>query len=245
MYKRQVYILACTLNSNYLLFAQQGNFSQAPPGINSAGNAPPPPKQQQQNNSGNPLINASETTDIISANSGGEQSIVQSGIAVNDNYVIRGGDIISVTVINEPELSVRGIRVTSEGMILLPLLNEVRVLGLTLQRSRESITSQLKKDYLVNPQVVVALEGTSQNEYIMRGQIGGVGVNQIPTDGKITLLKAIYSRGGPTKVANIKRIRITRSGKMTEYNLIKIQKGESTDPEILPGDIIEVPENFF
>ncbi len=224
---------------------QDGNFSTPPPGFNQPAPLTPQPSSQQKN----PLINTSESTDIITANEAGQESVVPTGVAVSDNYVIKGSDIVSVTVINEPELSVRGNRVTSQGMILMPLLGEVKIMGYTLQQAREHITRLYRADYLVNPQVVVTLESTDQNEFIMRGQVGGVGVNKIPTDGQMTLLKAIYSRGGPTKIANIKRIRITRrvnnQSTTSEYDLRRIQKGEIPDPEILPGDIIEVPENFF
>nr|WP_306469672.1 polysaccharide biosynthesis/export family protein [Oscillatoria laete-virens] len=176
------------------LFSQDGNFNSPPPGFA----APSRPAAQPSQGSGSPgeLINTEQPTEIISSNTqGGNESVVPKGIAVSDNYVIKGSDIISVTVINEPELSVRGNRVTSSGMILLPLLGEVKVLGFTLQQAREHITRLLKADYLVNPQVVVTLEATDQNEFIMRGQVAGVGVNKIPTDGNMTLLKAIYSRG--------------------------------------------------
>lgn len=228
------------------LFAQDGNFSQPPP-MSGFSNPNPQPTQQQPSSSSSQ--SSQSPTELISANTDGQETVVQSGISVRDDYVIRGSDVISVTVINEPELSVRGVRVMSSGSILMPLLGEVKIEGLSLQYARELIVRKLGQDYLVNPQVVVSLEATSQNEFIMRGQVGGVGVNQIPTDGSITLLKAIYSKGGPTKVANIRRIKVTRKTSAglqeSEYDLRKIQEGKVPDPEILPGDIIFVPENFF
>ena len=76
---------------------------------------------------------------------------------VHAEYQVGPGDGLEVTVIDNADLS-RIPTVQTNGAIVLPLLGEVQVAGLTEGEIQRKITSLLEKDYLVNPQVVVKVK---------------------------------------------------------------------------------------
>ena len=61
--------------------------------------------------------------------------------------------------------------VQTNGAILLPLLGEVQVAGLTVAEIRRKVTSLLEKDYLVNPQVVVKVSQYNSQYVTVVGEV--------------------------------------------------------------------------
>jgi hypothetical protein len=72
-------------------------------------------------------------------------------------YRIRVQDVLTITVWKERELS-GSVVVRLEGTITLPLVNDVRVVGLTPQELEELMTEKLKP-FLNQPQVTVTVQG--------------------------------------------------------------------------------------
>jgi polysaccharide export outer membrane protein len=77
-------------------------------------------------------------------------------------YRIRVQDVLTITVWKERELS-GSIVVRPDGKITLPLVNDVRVVGLTSQELVELMTEKLKA-FISLPQVTVTVQGIGVEE---------------------------------------------------------------------------------
>jgi polysaccharide export outer membrane protein len=89
-------------------------------------------------------------------------------------YQVGSGDVLEVEVIGNPDLS-RLPTVQTNGAILLPLLGEVQVAGLTVGEIQRKVTNLLEKDYLVNPQVVVTISQYNSQYVTVVGEVNNPG----------------------------------------------------------------------
>ena len=149
-------------------------------------------------------------------------------------YRLGGGDQVKITVFGHEDLS--GVfQVGSNGTVSLPLIGEVRSLNLTLPELEKAITQKLKPDYLKNPQVNV--EVINYRPFYIIGEVKNPG--SYAYVGGMKVVNAVAMAGGFTYRAEEDEIYITRaegSGKRELANQAS---------QVLPGDVIEVPERFF
>jgi polysaccharide export outer membrane protein len=131
-----------------------------------------------------------------------------------------------------------------DGMISIPLVDEIQSAGLTPLQLKEKLTERLKQ-FIENPNVtVVVMEANSFKVYIS-GQISKPGIYRLRSD--TTLAQIISIAGGLNEWANQKKIIIIRkeNGKEKRFtiNYKKIVKGEDLDSNIIlkSGDTIIVP----
>ncbi|TDU71377.1 polysaccharide export outer membrane protein [Prosthecobacter fusiformis] len=168
---------------------------------------------------------------------------------VGGDYVLRANDVISVTVFGEPELN-RQDRLVSDGTIMMPLIGRIKVAGQTSVQAAESIRRALAADYLVNPQVSVSITEAVQETFTVLGQVASPGAYPLPAGGRISLLQAIGSAGGFTRLASPGRITVKRqeNGKEMVYKVDGKSQAKSEQVvrfEVRAGDVITVPESFF
>ena len=168
-------------------------------------------------------------------------------------YVIEEKDILNIQVRGEPELSTTT-KVTEKGEIGIPLLEDVKVEGLTLQGAAQLLQNRFKDGYLNDPIVTVEINtkemlALSEKEIYVSGQVKKPG--SIPLVGTyITVFEAINKSGGLSELAwpsRTKLIRIENGVKsIIKVNIKKIRKGErSLDVILKPDDMIVVPEAIF
>ena len=151
-------------------------------------------------------------------------------------YRVDTGDRISVTVYQEPDLSVQGVRVKANGTIALPLLGDLNVAGLTSQDLHNLIIARLLDGYLIKPSVAVSID--SYRLYFIKGEVTRPGGYSF-VDG-LTVAKAVALAGGYTVRASERSISLVReSDPETPIDSV----GPNT--AIRPGDIITVGESFF
>lgn len=157
------------------------------------------------------------------------------------SYVIGPDDTLFVSVWKEPDLTAT-LPVRADGMISLPLLNDVQAAGLTPMQLAASITDKLKK-YVSDPRVtVVVTQMNSQRVYVTGEVVHSGALNLTPG---MTVLQALSSAGF-TQFANTKGIYVLRSesGQQKKYsvNYKRVVKGEGNQNILLkPGDTIVVP----
>ena len=108
------------------------------------------------------------------------------------------GDILEVEVIGNDDLS-RLPTVQTNGSILLPLLGEVQVAGLTLPEITRKVTNLLEKDYLVSPQVVVKVNQYKSQYVSVVGEVNNPG--RKPLRGRTRLIDVLVEAGGFTSPA--------------------------------------------
>lgn len=157
------------------------------------------------------------------------------------DYTIGAEDELTISVWHEPELS-QAVVVRPDGLITLPLLNDLKVLGLTTDELQALLTEKLKT--VVNdPQVTVIVKAVHSRKVFVMGNVAKQGV--YPLGGKKTVLELIAEAGGLGAFAKTRSIYILRKtgGKETRipFNYKKALSGKSNNPELLPGDMVVVP----
>lgn len=135
--------------------------------------------------------------------------------------------------------------VDEDGFINFPYLGRVRAAGLTPNAIAYDIESRLASGFLVNPAVNVVPTNVTPPSVSIGGQVSRPG--SFPARDSMTLLRGINLAGGTTEYAKLDDILIFRSANGQKfigiYNLGAIARGNYTDPEIFPGDIIMVGDS--
>jgi polysaccharide export outer membrane protein len=162
--------------------------------------------------------------------------------AAGRTYVIGADDTLHIDVWKEPDLTVT-LPVRPDGMISLPLLNDVQAAGLTPMQLATSITEKLKK-YLADPRVTVVVTQMNSQRIYVTGEVLHTGAMPLLPD--MTVLQALASAGF-SQFANTKGIYVLRveNGRQQKIpvNYKQLVKGEAMGQNILmrPGDTIVVP----
>jgi polysaccharide export outer membrane protein len=167
----------------------------------------------------------------------------ESTEATYTDYVIGIGDVLSIVIWQEPELSTK-VTVRSDGKIAMALVDEVRASGLTPMQLKETLTNGLKK-FLTEPRVyVIPLEIRSQFVYIV-GSVAKPGIYPLGTSMRVTEL--LVRAGGLAEFAKPERIKIVRRDEKAnprfEFNYKKFLEGRDFQQDILlrSGDMVVVP----
>lgn len=150
-------------------------------------------------------------------------------------YKLGPGDKVRVTVFNEKDLS-GDFDVSDQGLIALPLIGQVKVVGRTISDVEGLIAQRYGKDYLVDPRVNV--EVLNYRPFFIIGEVKTPGSYAYQSG--MTVINAVALAGGYTPRANKDRLYIKHANNP--------QAGEQQvqeDSVVLPGDIIRVPERFF
>jgi polysaccharide export outer membrane protein len=130
--------------------------------------------------------------------------------------------------------------ISDDGSVDIPYLGTMRAGGQTVTQFSRTLEKKLVDEKIfTNPTVVLELQPASR--FITIG--GGVrGPGAIPWSQDLTLSTALKRAGGTSDFGSTSKIRVTRDGKVTVYNLKRQQKDPTQNPKLLPGDEIDVPE---
>lgn len=158
-------------------------------------------------------------------------------------------DIVEVSVFQEPDLLTKT-RISQSGSITFPLIGEVKIGGLTPEAAAQSIRTQLAKDYIINPQVTVTVTEYSKRRFTVLGQVQKPGAYEMPDREAVSLLQAIGTAGGYTRIADAADIRVkrTQNGRDVIFKLNAKNIANGKDPSgfvILSGDVITIGESIF
>ena len=158
-------------------------------------------------------------------------------------------DGISVTVYQEDDLATKT-TIDKNGMVMLPLLGQVKISGLTVGEATALIQQLYGKDYLVHPQVNLVVERFAQRRFAVMGQVKNPDSFDFPTNESVNLLEAIAKAGGYTRLGAPSKVDVRRvengSPKIYHFDAGAMAKDPKNKPfEILPGDIITVGERTF
>jgi polysaccharide export outer membrane protein len=160
-----------------------------------------------------------------------------------DSYKIGIEDELQISVWREPELS-QPVQVRPDGMITLPLVNDLPVVGMTTKELQNALTEKLKP-FVNEPQVTVIVRNIKSRKVYLVGQVMRPGPYAL--NGRKTVLQLIVEAGGLGQFAKSGSIYVTRTvnGQLTrmKFNYKKALSGktDSGDVELLPGDMVVVP----
>lgn len=151
-------------------------------------------------------------------------------------YRLGSGDVLSVRVFGEPDLSGSSLKLTDSGTVFLPTIGELKVGGLTLGEIEKLVTDRLRGRILINPIVAVSVE--QYRPFFMNGMIKSPGA--YPYQPGLTVRKAVSLAGGLQDRASLRKMFVIRGDDAS-------QKSEKVDMEtrVYPGDVITIEESFF
>lgn len=157
-------------------------------------------------------------------------------------YRLAPGDIVSVSIFQEPDLSVEKATVDESGNLQLPLIGQVAAQGRSATELSQVIAARLAARYLRDPKVVVGVKERSEQMVAVEGQVTDPGV--FPIERNYTLLSALARAKSPTRVARLNEVVVFRTinGRRAGavFDLRDIRAGRAPDPQILGGDTVVV-----
>lgn len=168
----------------------------------------------------------------------------------SSEYVIGPGDTLQVYVWDNPELTVT-IPVRPDGLITIPLVEDVQAVGRTPTVLARDIETQLA-EYVRTPQVnviVTDFRGTYGEQIRVVGQ--AVSPQSLSFQSGMTVLDVMIEVGGLTEFAAGNRAKIIRweDGQQRDIrvrlqDLINNGDIEQNVP-MVPGDVLIIPESIF
>jgi polysaccharide export outer membrane protein len=193
------------------------------------------------------------------------QSTVQANLPADDgNYKIGVGDVLKILVLKQDILSQDNIRVSNEGTVRMPMLDEaIPAACLTEAQLSSEITNRYKK-FLLNPQVYVTVREFNANPVAVIGAVNDPKTFQLQRPTR--LFQILSQVNGPAANAgqfvqifrdpnvkqceqtSIKTLENTALEESSEREIISLSlpellKGdESANPFVQGGDVIRVTE---
>ncbi len=178
--------------------------------------------------------------------------------AVVERYVLQPGDVIAISVLEDPLLD-RQILVAPDGRIALPLAGTIKAEGLTAEQLQRAVQKRLRKNFVERPNVTVALVSTVEEEDELRevyvlGEVTRPGRYEYDSEKSITVLQALTLAGGPGPFAATERIQVREvvSANAPETETLRLFNYEAAQDGLLntsrdlsaleDGAVIVVPE---
>lgn len=172
--------------------------------------------------------------------------------ACADEYVIGEGDLLKISVYDNPDLTT-DTRVSGDGKITLPLIGEITVTGMTAAAAQKSIADKLSDGYIRKPQVSVFITEYKSKKVTTLGEFTKPGLVELR--GNSTLMEVISNAGGITVNASdtliVKRKILKPDGPGEDLAIVVdlnrlLEKGDiSTNIMVKDGDSIYVPRAAF
>jgi polysaccharide export outer membrane protein len=164
----------------------------------------------------------------------------------DSGYVIGVDDIIEVSLVGVPDYRTR-VKVQADGRVQLPYVESVSAVDKTsLALSREIARRLASGGYYVKPQVIVDIVSYASRYVTVLGAVANPGLVPVDRDYR---LSEILARVGGTRADGADHVKLRReTGAEMVLDLTTLATGgESTDPQVAPGDKIYVPdaEQFF
>lgn len=165
-------------------------------------------------------------------------------------YQIGPGDVLSIFVWRNPELSVT-VPVRPDGRLSMPLVQDVVAAGNTPADLAREIEKRLAK-YITDPNVTVIptrFVGPFASQVRVIGEAATP--RALPYRENMTLLDAMIETGGLTRYAAGNRATLVRriNGAQASYQVFLdslIKQGDiDANVALMPGDIIIIPQTYF
>ena len=159
-------------------------------------------------------------------------------------YVIGPDDVLLVSYWRNADMSAE-VTVRPDGLISLPLLNEIQAGGLTPEQLRDRISKASTKYLEDAPTLAIVVKTINSRKVYVTGMVAKPGFYQLT--GAMTVVQLLATAGGIQEFSDSKNIRIVRNegGKQIAFtfNWKDFVKGKNLNQniELKPGDTIVVP----
>ena len=168
------------------------------------------------------------------------------------SFQLGKGDILSISVYDEPDLTLDSVPVRPDGKVAFPLIGDVEIAG----RNVEDVSNEIRErllQFVLEPKVSVVVTEFNSLDYTLYGEVVNPGVYPLTTDVSITA--AIAKAGGLTKgqfrassveLADLTHAFLARQGQVMPVDFVRlIRHGDMRfDIDLQPGDYIHIPSGL-
>jgi len=161
-------------------------------------------------------------------------------IPVTPDYTIGPGDELLLHIWGQIE-SIQSVVVDRNGMISIPRVGQVSVVGVRYQNLQAHLKAAISKIFR-NFEVDVSLGKLRSIQVFVVGQAALPGNYTVSS--LSTLVNALFASGGPSAKGSMRHIQLKRSGKLvTEFDIydLLLKGDKSKDVQLLSGDVIYIP----
>jgi polysaccharide export outer membrane protein len=170
-------------------------------------------------------------------------AVVHAGAAVPNDYLLQPGDVLTVSVWKEPDLT-SDVVIRPDGGITMPLAGEVAAAGHTVEVVRSAIDEHIRK-YIPSAVVTVVVKQAAGNQIFVIGKVNRPG--QYPLNRPVDVMQALSIAGGVTPFAAVGDIKVLRreAGRQVtlHFDYRDIEHGRNLQQNVLleSGDTVVVP----
>ncbi|MDK2952657.1 MAG: polysaccharide biosynthesis/export protein [Kosmotoga sp.] len=159
-------------------------------------------------------------------------------------YLIREGDILSITVYGHEELSSEVV-VGPDGFISVPPIGSVRVSGKILEEVEKVLSSRFRDILITKPQVTISIVKYAPYDYNVLGEVNRPGRVSL-SQSSVTISELLASVGGPKETADLsKSFVIKKNGEKISIDLSELlSEGKNADFVLYPGDSLFIPSGI-
>ncbi|MFQ5643116.1 MAG: polysaccharide export protein EpsE [Thiogranum sp.] len=170
---------------------------------------------------------------------------VASAARAAEDYLLGGGDMVHITVYEQPDLTTEARVSQDDGTIVFPLLGEVAIAGLTPEAAGRKIERMLKEGgFIKAPQVALKVREFLSHKIPVMGQVNNPGEYSLKGESRVVDL--ISQAGGLKEdAADIIIVVKDEAGKTVkhEIDLLSFYAGDmSQNIKVTRGDFILVPK---
>lgn len=161
------------------------------------------------------------------------------------DYPLGPLDQLKITVFRVPDLTGE-YQVSGDGFVDMPLLGQVDVSNQSPDQLARNLERRYGERYLNNPDVSIRVINSNQRNVTVEGGVRRPGVYALTGKSDLLTLIALGSGVEPEN-GNSRRVAIFRkiNGQTAAaaFDVTAIRRGEMSNPEVYPGDIIVVDSN--
>ena len=165
------------------------------------------------------------------------------------NYIVGPGDTLNIIVWRNPELS-QIVPVRPDGQVSTPLVDGMVAQGKTSTQIARDVEKELSK-YVRDP-IVTVIVTQFVGPYSEQIRIVGEAAKPqfLPYKQKMTVLDVLIAAGGLTTFADGNRATLIRTAENNKRYKVRlddlVKRGDiNANVDVLPGDIIIIPQGWF
>ncbi|MBP7784834.1 MAG: SLBB domain-containing protein, partial [Firmicutes bacterium] len=172
---------------------------------------------------------------------GSVPAAAQGQSARSPEYVLGEGDVLSISVFGDGQLSVT-VPIGPDGDVSVPLAGRIKAGGRTAVQLAADIASALST-YMKNPSVTVNVTQFRRIRVVVLGQVVRPGAYELP--GNVGALAAIAAAGGLTDMADVTGITAaSASGETACVDYESALTSPASDVQLQSGVVIYVPRAY-
>lgn len=162
------------------------------------------------------------------------------------NYKINAGDVLSISVWNDPSFNAEQLLVRPDGFISAPAVGEIKAGGQTIDQLQKDLAESLSRYLKDEPTVVITILSTNGSQIFVLGKVNAPGA--YPLSGSFDVTQAIAMARGLNSFAAENKILVLRRDvrgvqQAIEFEYGKVRSGKDLSSNILlnSGDVVVVP----